>query len=186
MMSQFITVKICSSIEEAELLQDLLLAEGLEPFLRDTHVAAVYGQGVVGGCRLQVRAEQEKDALQHLEDFEKSQNDESSPEHVFRVRSTDAATYAFYSSLLVALIIVLGNLLMPTQKHLTFLSCVTVFGTAIILGSRHRSDYCATCRAKLHEDTEKCLSCGGKVVGEINHPKERLAALEEYEFRVRR
>ena len=185
-MPQFVTVKICSSIEEAELLQELLTGEGIESFLRDTHVAAVYGQGVVGGCRLQVRTEQEEIARQHLESFEKSQDNPTRPDHVFRVRSTDAATYAFYSSLFVALIIVLGNLLVPTHKHLTFLSCVTVFGTALVLGSRRRSDYCATCRATLPEATESCASCGGKVVGEINHPKERLAALEEYEFRVRR
>jgi|GEM_PF-4085326 len=186
MVPQFITVKICSSVEEAELLQELLLGEEIESFVRDTHVAAVYGQGVVGGCRLQVRAEQEKEALQHLEIFEASQSTDTRQAHIFRVRSTEAATYAFYSSLLVALIIVLGNLFMPTQKHLTFLSCVTVFGMALIIGSFRRSDYCATCRAHLREDVEECASCEGIIVGDIDHPKERLAALEEYEFRARR
>jgi hypothetical protein len=51
------------------------------------------------------------------------------------------------------------------------------------IGSRLRRSMCSgpRCAAPLGADARECSNCGGTVVGEIDSPKQHLAALEDYE-----
>jgi hypothetical protein len=56
-------------------------------------------------------------------------------------------------------------------------------GVGALLGSLVRGSVCSgpRCGAPLEQDARECGKCGGTIVGEIEHPKHHLGALEDYE-----
>ena len=179
-MSQFVTLKSCLSIEEAELLRAHLVAEGIDAFVRDAHTAANYGEAVIGGCRLEVMSEDAERAQSYLDKELQSSAKENNGQDIFRVRNTRSSTYLFYAAFLVAGIFTAGKLLYPSNDDLIIYVSGLVLVGASILGRFRRDDYCASCRGALSEQSTICPRCHGTIRGEINHPNERLDALEEY------
>jgi len=157
-----------------------LEGQGIIAFVRDAHTAANYGEAVIGGCRLEVMADQAEQAQSILEpSFHDSPAESDSVKNVFRVKANKAPTYVLYASLLVAALFVTSTLfnLMDTQR--TFYLSLSILLGVSIFGRFQRDDYCSSCRNQLELSASICGGCHGVIQGEIDHPNERLDAEEK-------
>ena len=69
MNDKLVTVKICSNIMEAGIVQSYLESEGILTFLQDSVMTTIYGGvGAFGGIKLQVMKKDEEFALQKLKE----------------------------------------------------------------------------------------------------------------------
>lgn len=99
---------------------------------------------------------------------------------VFRVLRTRALTYGGPTTAL-ALLVVPVAAATSTTPLLWIAPGLAAVVASFVIGRRKPHDYCSDpdCKAILARDAKVCPGCEGVVSGTIQHPDERLAALED-------
>ena len=164
-----VTIVSGLSVAEAHTIQATLEAAEIQVFLLDAHTVAANPlyEGVVGGAKIAVSAENEKRARSILAEAEKEYDNARSSEAEIRERRPALRLFAMGIGAFFGGVCGLfgGVLLAQTSRPLGFM----VFLAGIVIGARlgrrpryHCSD--SVCMVALDPEMTVCPGCGARIV----------------------